>query len=94
MTTGTAVRILPDPAQIAAADPRQSVFVTANAGSGKVLVVAWSSAVDAACAARLDAANSAARAAVTAANAATAMATSGGKSFGSITCAGAMTVNQ
>jgi ATP-dependent helicase/nuclease subunit A len=29
------VRILPDPAQIAAADPRQSVFVTANAGSGK-----------------------------------------------------------
>ncbi len=31
----TAVRILPDPAQIAAADPRQSVFVTANAGSGK-----------------------------------------------------------
>ena len=31
----TSVRILPDPAQIAAADPRQSVFVTANAGSGK-----------------------------------------------------------
>jgi len=31
----SAVRILPDPAQIAAADPRQSVFVTANAGSGK-----------------------------------------------------------
>lgn len=29
------VRILPDPAQIAAADPGQSVFVTANAGSGK-----------------------------------------------------------
>ena len=29
------VRILPDRAQIAAADPRQSVFVTANAGSGK-----------------------------------------------------------
>ncbi|WGM29971.1 double-strand break repair helicase AddA [Brevundimonas sp. NIBR11] len=29
------MRILPDPAQIAAADPRQSVFVTANAGSGK-----------------------------------------------------------
>ena len=29
------VRILPDPAQIAAADPRRSVFVTANAGSGK-----------------------------------------------------------
>jgi ATP-dependent helicase/nuclease subunit A len=29
------VRILPDPHQIAAADPRQSVFVTANAGSGK-----------------------------------------------------------
>ena len=29
------VRILPDAAQIAAADPRQSVFVTANAGSGK-----------------------------------------------------------
>ncbi len=28
-------RILPDPHQIAAADPRQSVFVTANAGSGK-----------------------------------------------------------
>ncbi|MDQ8028808.1 MAG: double-strand break repair helicase AddA [Brevundimonas sp.] len=28
-------RILPDPAQIAAADPGQSVFVTANAGSGK-----------------------------------------------------------
>ena len=28
-------RILPDPYQIAAADPRQSVFVTANAGSGK-----------------------------------------------------------
>ncbi|MEQ7153888.1 double-strand break repair helicase AddA [Brevundimonas aurifodinae] len=28
-------RILPDPAQIDAADPRQSVFVTANAGSGK-----------------------------------------------------------
>lgn len=28
-------RILPDPDQIAAADPRQSVFVTANAGSGK-----------------------------------------------------------
>ena len=27
--------ILPDPLQIAAADPRQSVFVTANAGSGK-----------------------------------------------------------
>lgn len=35
MKTETAVRILPDPAQIAAADPRQSVFVTANAGSGK-----------------------------------------------------------
>ncbi|CAL1692900.1 ATP-dependent helicase/nuclease subunit A [Brevundimonas subvibrioides] len=35
MSTETAVRILPDPAQIAAADPRQSVFVTANAGSGK-----------------------------------------------------------
>ena len=31
----SAVRILPDPAQIAAADPGQSVFVTANAGSGK-----------------------------------------------------------
>uniref|UniRef100_UPI00286D4DEC double-strand break repair helicase AddA n=1 Tax=Brevundimonas sp. TaxID=1871086 RepID=UPI00286D4DEC len=31
----TSVRILPDPAQIAAANPRQSVFVTANAGSGK-----------------------------------------------------------
>jgi len=31
----TSIRILPDPAQIAAADPRQSVFVTANAGSGK-----------------------------------------------------------
>ena len=31
----SSVRILPDPAQIAAADPRQSVFVTANAGSGK-----------------------------------------------------------
>ena len=28
-------RILPDPQQIAAADPRRSVFVTANAGSGK-----------------------------------------------------------
>ncbi|HYD26396.1 double-strand break repair helicase AddA [Brevundimonas sp.] len=28
-------RILPDPHQIAAADPRRSVFVTANAGSGK-----------------------------------------------------------
>ncbi len=28
-------RILPDPHQIAAADPGQSVFVTANAGSGK-----------------------------------------------------------
>jgi ATP-dependent helicase/nuclease subunit A len=28
-------RILPDPHQIAAADPDQSVFVTANAGSGK-----------------------------------------------------------
>ncbi|WP_298747215.1 double-strand break repair helicase AddA [uncultured Brevundimonas sp.] len=28
-------RILPDPRQIAAADPRRSVFVTANAGSGK-----------------------------------------------------------
>lgn len=28
-------RILPDPYQIAAADPDQSVFVTANAGSGK-----------------------------------------------------------
>lgn len=28
-------RILPDPAQIRAADPGQSVFVTANAGSGK-----------------------------------------------------------
>lgn len=28
-------RILPDPHQIAAANPRQSVFVTANAGSGK-----------------------------------------------------------
>ena len=35
MSGETAVRILPDPAQIAAADPRQSVFVTANAGSGK-----------------------------------------------------------
>ncbi len=33
MEPGT--RILPDTAQIAAADPRQSVFVTANAGSGK-----------------------------------------------------------
>jgi len=29
------IRILPDLAQIDAADPRQSVFVTANAGSGK-----------------------------------------------------------
>ena len=28
-------RILPDPNQIAAADPSRSVFVTANAGSGK-----------------------------------------------------------
>ena len=28
-------RVLPDPHQIAAADPRRSVFVTANAGSGK-----------------------------------------------------------
>lgn len=28
-------RILPDPHQITAADPRQSIFVTANAGSGK-----------------------------------------------------------
>ena len=28
-------RILPDAHQIAAADPRRSVFVTANAGSGK-----------------------------------------------------------
>ncbi|MES2861063.1 MAG: double-strand break repair helicase AddA [Pseudomonadota bacterium] len=35
MSVETAVRILPDTAQIAAADPRQSVFVTANAGSGK-----------------------------------------------------------
>jgi ATP-dependent helicase/nuclease subunit A len=35
MTTEAAPRILPDPAQIDAADPRQSVFVTANAGSGK-----------------------------------------------------------
>jgi len=35
MSVGTAVHILPDPAQIAAADPRRSVFVTANAGSGK-----------------------------------------------------------
>ena len=31
----SSIRILPDPAQIAAANPRQSVFVTANAGSGK-----------------------------------------------------------
>jgi ATP-dependent helicase/nuclease subunit A len=35
MTADPDVRILPDPAQIDAADPRQSVFVTANAGSGK-----------------------------------------------------------
>ncbi len=35
MSADPAVRILPDPAQIDAADPRQSVFVTANAGSGK-----------------------------------------------------------
>ncbi len=34
-SAGSAVRILPDPAQIAAANPRLSVFVTANAGSGK-----------------------------------------------------------
>ncbi len=35
MSADPSVRILPDPAQIDAADPRQSVFVTANAGSGK-----------------------------------------------------------
>jgi ATP-dependent helicase/nuclease subunit A len=35
MSADPTVRILPDPAQIDAADPRQSVFVTANAGSGK-----------------------------------------------------------
>ena len=35
MNADPSVRILPDPAQIDAADPRQSVFVTANAGSGK-----------------------------------------------------------
>ena len=35
MSPDSTVRILPDSAQIAAADPRQSVFVTANAGSGK-----------------------------------------------------------
>ncbi len=35
MSGDGSVRILPDPAQIAAADPRRSVFVTANAGSGK-----------------------------------------------------------
>jgi ATP-dependent helicase/nuclease subunit A len=35
MSAEASVRILPDPAQIDAADPRQSVFVTANAGSGK-----------------------------------------------------------
>jgi ATP-dependent helicase/nuclease subunit A len=35
MSADASIRILPDPAQIDAADPRQSVFVTANAGSGK-----------------------------------------------------------
>ncbi|MFA4950489.1 double-strand break repair helicase AddA [Brevundimonas sp.] len=35
MSLEASTRILPDPYQIAAADPRQSVFVTANAGSGK-----------------------------------------------------------
>ena len=35
MTADGSIRILPDRAQIDAADPRQSVFVTANAGSGK-----------------------------------------------------------
>ena len=35
MSANPSARILPDPYQIAAADPRQSVFVTANAGSGK-----------------------------------------------------------
>jgi ATP-dependent helicase/nuclease subunit A len=35
MTADRSIRILPDRAQIDAADPRQSVFVTANAGSGK-----------------------------------------------------------
>ncbi|WP_396594422.1 double-strand break repair helicase AddA [Brevundimonas sp. R86498] len=35
MSPAPAVQILPDPAQIAAADPGRSVFVTANAGSGK-----------------------------------------------------------
>ena len=35
MSADPSIRILPDPAQIDAADPRQSVFVTANAGSGK-----------------------------------------------------------
>ncbi|MBJ7484828.1 UvrD-helicase domain-containing protein, partial [Brevundimonas sp.] len=34
-TPSPGVRILPDPHQRMAADPRQSVFVTANAGSGK-----------------------------------------------------------